>query len=92
MQLSCERAGYDRQRETALPKMESPLNNAKLPTTDSIQELADFWDTHDVTDFAEALEEIKEPIFVRGVTINVPLESRQAQAAEQMAQAKGVSR
>jgi hypothetical protein len=72
--------------------MDRAMKKAKLPKTDSIQELADFWDSHDVTDFEEALEEVTEPIFERGVTINVPLESRQAQAVEQMAHAKGVSR
>lgn len=88
----CDRAGYDRQRETALPKMDRAMKKAELPKTDSIRELADFWDSHDVTDFEEALEEVTEPIFKRGVTVNVPLESHQVQAVEQMAHAKGVSR
>ena len=68
------------------------MNDAKLPKTDSIRELADFWDSHEVTDFEEALEEVTEPIFARGVTINLPLESREVQAVEQMAHAKEVSR
>ncbi len=68
------------------------MKKAELPKTDSIRELADFWDSHDVTDFEEALEEVTEPIFERGVTVNVPLESHQVQAVEQMAHAKGVSR
>ncbi len=38
----------------------------KLPITDSIEELAEFWDTHDVTDFEEELEEVPHPVFVRG--------------------------
>ena len=29
----------------------------------SIQELAHFWDTHDLTDFDDQLEEVKEPVF-----------------------------
>jgi hypothetical protein len=37
----------------------------KLPETDSIQELANFWDTHDVTDFDDELVEVAEPVFVR---------------------------
>jgi predicted DNA binding CopG/RHH family protein len=72
--------------------MERPMNKAKLPKTHSIQELADFWDTHDLTDFEEALEEVTESVFERSVTINVPLDSRQVKEVEQMAQAKGVSR
>jgi predicted DNA binding CopG/RHH family protein len=72
--------------------MEGPMKKSNLPRTDSIQELAEFWDTHDLTDFEEELEEVAEPLFVRGTAIKVPLESRQVEALEQMAQAKGVSR
>ena len=35
------------------------------PETDSIEELAQFWDTHDLTDFEDQLEEVKEPVFER---------------------------
>ena len=64
----------------------------KLPTIESIQELADFWDQHDLTDFEEELVEVAEPVFVRGTAIKVPLNSREAEAVAQMARAKGVSR
>ena len=37
----------------------------RLPETDSIQELARFWDTHDLTDFEADLEEVGEAVFVR---------------------------
>ena len=37
----------------------------KIPETDSIQELASFWDTHDLTDFEDQLEEVTEPVFER---------------------------
>jgi len=37
----------------------------RIPQMDSIQELAEFWDTHDVTDFEDELEEVTEPVFVR---------------------------
>ena len=37
----------------------------QLPKTDSIDELAEFWDTHDLTDFEEELEEVPEPVFIR---------------------------
>ena len=37
----------------------------RLPETDSIEELARFWDTHDLTDFEDELEEVTEPIFIR---------------------------
>ena len=35
----------------------------KIPVTDSIHELAAFWDTHDITDFSEKLEEVTEHVF-----------------------------
>jgi hypothetical protein len=47
----------------------------RIPNTDSIQELADFWDTHSVTDFDDQLEEVSEPVFGRqvGHALRVPL-------------------
>lgn len=68
------------------------MKKPKLPETDSIQKLAEFWDTHDLTDYEDELEEVTEPVFVRGAAIKVPLESREVEAVEQMAQAKGISR
>ncbi len=41
------------------------MSATKLPQTDSIEELAQFWDTHDVTDFEDKLEEVTEPVFRR---------------------------
>jgi len=38
------------------------MNNPKIPETDSIQELAQFWDTHDLTDFEDELEEVRDPM------------------------------
>lgn len=34
-----------------------------LPKTDSISELAKFWDNHDLTDFEAELDEVTEPVF-----------------------------
>ncbi len=68
------------------------MKKSKLPKTDSIQELAEFWDAHDLTDFEGGLKEVAEPVFERRTAIQVPLESREVEAVEQMAQAKGVSR
>ena len=67
------------------------MKKSKLPKTDSIQQLAKFWDTHDLTDFEDELEEVAEPAFVRGSAIKVHLDSPEAEAVQQMAQAKGVS-
>ena len=32
------------------------MNSQRLPQTDSIEELAKFWDTHDLTEFESELE------------------------------------
>jgi predicted DNA binding CopG/RHH family protein len=67
------------------------MKKPKLPNTDSIQKLAEFWDTHDLTDFEDNLQEVAEPVFARGSALNVPLESRDIAAIERLAQSKGVS-
>jgi hypothetical protein len=72
--------------------MERPMKKSGLPKTDSITKLAEFWDSHDVTDFEGELEVVSEPVFVRTTAIKVPLEAHEAEAVERIAQAKGVSR
>ena len=72
--------------------MEKAMKKSKMPGTDSIRKLAEFWDNHDVTDFEDELEEVSESVFVRGAAIKVPLESREVKAVEKLAKAKGVSR
>ena len=41
------------------------MKKPRPPRTDSIQKLAEFWDTHDLTEFEDELEEVSEPVFVR---------------------------
>jgi hypothetical protein len=41
------------------------MTETKIPDTDSIRDLAEFWDTRDVTAFNDQLEEVAEPIFTR---------------------------
>jgi hypothetical protein len=74
--------------------MERPMKKSKLPRTDSIQKLAEFWDTHDLTDFEDELETVSEPVFVRAkptAAISVPLAAREAKAIGRLAQSKGLS-
>jgi hypothetical protein len=71
--------------------MERAMKKSKLPRTDSIQKLAEFWNRHDLTDFEDELEEVVEPVFVRGDAIKVHLEPREAKLIKQMAQNKLVS-
>ena len=67
------------------------MKSQKLPQTDSIQGLAQFWDTHDLADFEEELEEVAEPVFERATTITLRLESGEAEAVKRMAESKGVA-
>lgn len=45
--------------------MAKQMKKTRLPDTDSIEELARFWDTHDATDFDDEFEEVTEAVFVR---------------------------
>ena len=67
------------------------MNSQQLPQTDSIQELAQFWDNHDITDFEDELEEVGEPVFERATDITVHLETDAADAIRAMAQVRGVA-
>jgi hypothetical protein len=62
----------------------------KIPQTDSIQELARFWDTHDLTDFEDELEEVAEPVFEREAVVRVQLEPEEIETLNEIAKAKGV--
>ena len=60
--------------------------------TDSIEELARFWDTHDATDYWDELEEVTEPIFDPNMrsTLVISLERGEARAVAEIAKARGV--
>ena len=49
------------------------MKSPRIPSTDSIRELAKFWDTHDLTDFEGVLEEMPESVFERraGETVTI---------------------
>ena len=66
------------------------MNTKRLPETDSIQELALFWDTHDVTKFEDELEEVGAPVFERDTDITVHLETDDAKAVREIARSRGV--
>ena len=53
--------------------MEKIIRRPRLPDTDSVEELAGFWDNHDLTDFADDLQEVSEPVFVRvkGMSLSI---------------------
>ena len=64
----------------------------KIPHTDSIAELARFWDTHDLTDVEDELEEVPEPVFERRLeeTVTIHLPPEEVEAVKRLAQAKGM--
>jgi hypothetical protein len=63
----------------------------EIPETDSIRELAEFWDTHDLADFEGQLEEVREPVFRRKAEVRVQLEQKQMRdtAAQQARKIQG---
>lgn len=65
---------------------------SKIPQTDSVKDLAEFWNGHDVTEFEDELEEVSHPVFDRGdrATVRLRLDSKQAAAVHRLAQSKGV--
>lgn len=70
------------------------MKSQKLPVTDSIEELARFWDTHDVTDYLDELEEVTEPIFDPNLrrTLVLRLEPGEAKAVAEKARELGVDK
>jgi len=72
--------------------MAKGIKKAKLPETDSIDELARFWDTHDLTDFEDELEEAPGSVFAgpRGSALRIDLGPAEADQLSQIARSQGV--
>ena len=68
------------------------MKSQRIPDTDSIEELARFWDTHDLTDFQDQLEEVHTPTFGRdeNTTLAISLKRQEVQALKRMARSEGV--
>jgi hypothetical protein len=64
----------------------------KIPQTDSVAELARFWDGHDLTDFEDQLEEVPDKVFEHEgqgfVRLRLPPED--AAALHRIAKSRGV--
>jgi hypothetical protein len=68
------------------------MKRRQIPQTDSIRELARFWDTHDVTDFDAELEEVTELVFERRPeAVVVHLRPIEAAAVKRLAESKGLA-
>jgi hypothetical protein len=70
--------------------MEQPVS--RIPQTDSIAELARFWDTHDLTDFEDELEVVSEPVFGPRAKsgLEIHLDPDEAAALRRLARSAGV--
>jgi predicted DNA binding CopG/RHH family protein len=66
------------------------MSTQKIPQTDSIQELAQFWDTHDLTDFENELEEVEEPVFEREAVVQIRLQPQEVEAVKEVAKSQGI--
>ena len=68
------------------------MNDTRIPQTDSIEELARFWDTHDLTDFEDELEEVSEAVFERqeGMVVTIRLRPEEAEAIQDIARSKDI--
>jgi len=67
------------------------MSKINLPNTDSIDELAQFWDRHDLTEYEDQLEKVAERVFQREKVVQVPLNPQQAATAEQIAASQGIT-
>jgi hypothetical protein len=78
-------------KEKPLSRLEETMKPA-IPQTDSIEELARFWQSHDVTDFDEELEEVEAPTFRRRMEeiVPVPLTPVERKAVREIAESKGI--
>ena len=65
---------------------------SRIPETDSVAELARFWDKHDLTDFEDELEEVEAEVFRREDenVLRIPLQPDEAAALHRAAQARGI--
>jgi hypothetical protein len=70
------------------------MRSRRIPTTDSINELARFWETHELTEFEDQLAEVTEPVFAerREPTLILRLEAEEAEAVTRIAHDRGVER
>ena len=69
--------------------MEDPMM-PKMPETDSIQELAEFWQRHDLTDFEDELEEVPGAVFQRAHVVGVALTRDEHKALREAAASRGI--
>ena len=67
------------------------MSRQKIPQSDSIHELAAFWDTHDLTEFEGQLEVVGGTVFGRQAElVSVALQPTEIEAVQRIADSKGI--
>lgn len=66
------------------------MKKSTIPQTDSIAELAAYWDSHDLTDHEDDLEEVANPFTSQNV-IEVALNESQLAGAQEIADSRGIT-
>ena len=54
----------------------------KIPESDSVEKMARFWDTHDLTDFENLLENVPKRVFERKPETVIPVRLRRQEVEE----------
>jgi predicted DNA binding CopG/RHH family protein len=72
--------------------MGKAMKARKIPESDSVEELARFWDTHDLTDFEDLLENVPKRVFERKPETVIPVRLRRQEVEEvkRVAKTRGV--
>jgi predicted DNA binding CopG/RHH family protein len=70
--------------------MATKMKKQQLLQTDSIEELARFWDTHDLTEFEDQLEEVTEPVFDWETAVTIRLQPQEVKVIRKVAALRGV--
>ncbi len=72
--------------------MGKTMKGRRIPETDSISELASFWDSHDLTDFEHQLEEVRESVFQGepGTSLSIRLNAKELEDLRRMASERGL--
>ena len=65
---------------------------SKLPQFETLDELVDFWETHDFTDYLDVLEEIDlDTLPTKPAVLHIPLEAEPLAKLAQLAAAQGLT-
>ena len=67
------------------------MNHTKIPQPDSIEELTQFWGTHDLTDFEDELEEVSKPVCDLQTVVSIPLEPEELEVINTLAKSRDLS-